>query len=193
MISAPARISLFVTLGIAAIDLLSCAFISSVVLFVMFLIPKTVAAGGGTGKEQTLAVHWAFTSNRAVLAIQLKPSPTATPVTIWTSPTPAFSDQDCAKLSASGGISGACSVTISEKRESGMLVIRKPLSGQWDVGVSYADSIDSENSPGPGSVSFEMSVIGKQAVTLEQQLSSGAPQLSIRKFAADHAGALDIP
>ena len=62
MNSSAGRLSLFLTLGIAAIDMLSCAFVSSILLFVMFLLPQQAAGGGATGTENFLIIHWSFSS-----------------------------------------------------------------------------------------------------------------------------------
>jgi hypothetical protein len=127
MNGANGRLSLFLTLGIAAIDMLSCAFVSSVLLFVMFLQPQQASGGGTAGSESELIFHWAFTSPAGtVFAITLQ-APGQRPQTVW-SDIPETADKACFWLSKAPADAHACSLVGAH---DGMLIIQQPRSGAW--------------------------------------------------------------
>jgi hypothetical protein len=179
------RTSLFLTLGIAAVDMLSCAFISAIILFVMFLIPKNQASAGGTGSGHLLVLHWAFDSSPAVLKITLEPHDTSQ-VAVW-SDQAEFSGIDCANLSTDSRNSNACRIIATPDHASGMIVIVKPRKGMWNVSFQYADTVTSENSQGPDTVTFAASMIVREAVTVSKSLlpTAEGPGVLLNQLAKD--------
>jgi hypothetical protein len=144
MIGRGGRVSLYLTLGVAAIDLLSCAFVSSVLLFIMFLLPQQASGVGISGSEHHLILHWAISSlnssspNSTVLGIELEP-PSGKPAMIW-------SDQKdsvlnvCASLSIATDVTNACHVVFAEdnRNPDGMSIVEELDNGGLD-GYRIAD------------------------------------------------------
>jgi hypothetical protein len=161
--SSAGRLSLFLTLGIAAIDMLSCAFVSSVLLFVMFLLPQQSAGGGVTGTENFLIIRWSFSSHYATaLRIELDP-PGDVPRVIW-SDDPGSVNSVCANLSKAAELSSACYLLPTDPRDlDGMLVIEQPRSGDWKVVVGNSDTASHMNAGDEQAVDFLLTVIGKDA------------------------------
>src|ERR1043166_4758360 len=111
--TSPRSISLYLTLGIAAIDMLCCAFIASILLFLMFLIPAPAPAGGAAGSERSLALRWVLDSGKAVLRLSIKP-PNTDAVVIWSDTSDVFQAQSslCANLSKKGADPNACRLFV---------------------------------------------------------------------------------
>ena len=186
----PGRISLFITLGIAAIDMLSCAFVSSILLFVMFLLPEQTTAGGATAAQNLLVFQWSFVSqNQVVLAIELEP-PGEQPATIW-SDDPQSLAKVCNRLSKATDVADPCQLYIpnSQNDLDRMLVIEQPKSGDWGAKVLSGDTATHGNGGDDKPVSFRLTVIGKEVLSIEvDNLDIGLPiDLSNPSVAPSHA------
>jgi hypothetical protein len=158
------RLSLFITLGIAAIDMLSCAFVSSILLFVMFLLPAHSVGGGATGTENLLIINWSFSSRYSTaLRIELDP-PGDVPRIIW-SDDPGSIDKVCSNLSQSLDYSNACYLVLPTDPNDldGMLIIEQPRRGGWKVVVRSSDTTSHMNAGDDQPVDFLLTVIGKES------------------------------
>ena len=190
--SGPAtRMSLFVTLGIAAIDMLSCAFVSSILLFIMFLIPQQAAGGGTGGSENLLVLQWTFEkTGDAVLAFRLL-APNQRRQTILTDDLNSLGEA-CSRLSKAN----ACKlITATSGQLDGMLLIQKPVSGDWDIEVSNSDtSSHGNNKDQDGAVSFRLTIVGKSSVTLPFDQMPPGPweRVSLRLLSASDRLALHV-
>lgn len=167
MTSSARRISLFVTLGIAAIDMLSCSFIASILLFLMFLLPSAGAGGGAaTGSEKLLAFQWTIASSTAVLNIVVGPS-TDSAVSIWSDDPDALTrTRGCALLSKQASLESCrLFITSDAERTDGMLIIKDPKVGEWNAAFSYADSRHHLNISSDPATDVNVMVIGSDTIT----------------------------
>lgn len=166
------RISLFITLGIAAIDMLTCAFVSAVVLFFLFLVPKQSA--GASSSEDLLLLHWsAVGAKRAIVGIRVERN--GQPSTIWSDDVQTV-DEVCSNLSRTPNIPDACyllnSVTGSLDQD-GILVITRPLAGQWSIAMAYGDTSDNGNSGNYPPVNLRVTLVRANAIELTTEVAPG--------------------
>jgi hypothetical protein len=180
------RISLYLTLGIAAVDMLMCAFISTVVLFIMFLMPGKEPSGGGTGSENQMVFQWEFTSRKSVVRIDFNRDGSSEDIYVWSNDPELWPSPDlCAELSNSMDRS-ACRLIISDDGIGGMLIIQDPKSDKWDVTVAYADSADSSNGSALDDLDFSMTAIGVGSLQiLFSQLPKDGSSVSLRETALE--------
>lgn len=186
--ASPRSISLYLTLGVAAIDMLSCAFIASVLLFIMFLVPAPAPADGAAGSERSLAFLWVMDSGKAVLRLSIKP-PNADTVVIWSDTPDVFQARPslCANLSKKGTDLNACRLFVPPDSEKahGMLHIDNPVSGPWNVEISFGDSWKHMNAEGPSEVNVGMTVIGRDTISATLRgLRPRQPAVGLRGAAA---------
>ena len=188
------QLSLFLTLGIAAIDMLSCAFVSSVLLFIMFLQPQPASGGGTAGSESALIFHWSFTSpSGTVLAITLQ-APGQRPQTIW-SDIPDTGDKACFWLSKAPADARACSLVLpaDPAAHDGMLIIQQPRSGAWNAKFTYADTKSHGNVRADDvAVDVRLTVIGKDVLSIAVKGFGPGNQINIRDKAPAKSVALDV-
>jgi hypothetical protein len=191
------QISLLVTIGIAAIDLLTCAFVSSVVLFVMFLVPS---ASGGTAEvgdpNDILMLDWTYATvgaiSRPVIAIQLGHD--GQQLTVWSDMNAEQIDDACLKLSAAHDPKGHCSVShsASDSGGEGILLITQPVKAQWSVGVAYADTEDDANSGNYPPLEMDMTIVGNGVVDLSgMSLNFGDGLTPLDKLPGQNASDLE--
>lgn len=192
---ASGKISLFITLGIAAIDMLSCAFVSSVMLFVLFLMPQQSISGRDTGSQATLILHWVFASqNSTVLSIELT-LPDQDPQVIY-SDDPETLAQHCDALVRPQPATGSCNLIRPESPSdlSGMLVIQNPRPGAWKVSMSYADTVSHGGSHDEDPVDLRLTLIGKDTLTVAINGFRPIDEVDVRAkaAAAGKASLLDV-
>jgi hypothetical protein len=191
------QISLLVTIGIAAIDLLTCAFVSSVVLFVMFLVPS---ASGGTAEvgdpNDILMLDWTYATakliSRPVIAIHLGHGDDQ--VTVWSDMSAGQIDDACLKLSRAHDTKGHCSVSqsASDSGGEGILLITQPVKAQWSVGVAYADTEDNANSGNYPPLEMGITIVGKSVVDLSgMSLKFGDGLTPLDRLAGQNASDLE--
>lgn len=166
------RASLFITLGIAAIDMLTCAFVSAIVLFFLFLVPKHAA--GGSDSQDLLFLHWsALGSTGAVIGITLERDGRRS--TIW-SDDPQRAQEVCPDLSRTPDITDACYILNSGNDSSdqdGVLMINRPKTGQWSVAMTYGDTSDNGNGGNYHPVELRVTLVGDGAIDLVAQVAAG--------------------
>jgi len=170
------RLSLVLTLGIAAIDMLSCAFVSSILLFVMFLLPQQSSGGGGaTGAENYLLVHWSFTSRyETALGIELE-APGDAPRVIW-SDDPESIVRACANFSSADDYMNSCRFILpADSRDlDGMLLVQQPRKGDWKIVIRNADSTSHGNFKEEQPVNVMFTIVGSDSISrLIKGLSPG--------------------
>jgi hypothetical protein len=171
-----ARLSLFITLGIAAIDMLSCAFVSSVLLFVMFLLPQQSSGASISGSENHLIVHWTFNSvHMATFRIELVP-PGEAAQAIWSDDEPDAVREVCENLSKGRTPSSACYLIrpVTPRDRDGMLVIEEPRTGKWQLTMRNGDTTTHTNAADEQPIDFVLTVIGKEILSMQvRELSPG--------------------
>lgn len=182
----PGRISLFITLGIAAIDMLTCAFISSIVLFLMFLTPRESSQAAALVPQDVLMMHWVFPGAAGAL-FGLQIGPPGNMCLLWTDEATEKIQDRCAGLSKTSG-AGAVRViksgarSIRDPTQDGVLAIADPVAGVWAVNVVYADTADHAMTLGAPVVAT-ISVVAKEAAVVQVTLEPG--QEIILRDAAD--------
>ncbi|CAO3433885.1 hypothetical protein [Azospirillum endophyticum] len=175
--TSPGRISFFITLGIAAIDMLTCAFISTVMMFVMFLTPRDSSQATVLAPQDVLMMHWVFPgSPGALFGLQVGP-PGNNMCLLWSDENAEQIQDRCAplsKMAKAGAIrvfkSGARSV--HDPTQDGLLAIAEPIAGSWTVNVIYADTADHAITLGRPVVAT-ISVVAKEAAVVQVPLEPG--------------------
>jgi hypothetical protein len=174
--TSPLRISFFITLGIAAIDMLTCAFISSVVLFVMFLMPREGPQATALASQDVLMMHWVFPGAPGAL-FGLQIGPLNNICLLWSDEDADKIQDRCAGLSKTAK-AGAFRVLKSGARslrdptQDGVLAVVEPITGAWTVKVIYADTADHAMTRGKP-VFATISVVAKEAVVVQVALEPG--------------------
>ena len=190
------QISLLVTIGIAAIDLLTCAFVSSVVLFVMFLVPAASSGAPEIGDpNDILMLDWTYTTangvSRPVIGIYLGND--SAQVAVLSDMTDDEIDQACLKLSAAHDPAGHCSVSESTTGSGGegILLIAQPVKSQWTAAVAFADTHDNVNSGDYPPLEIGITIIGNGVVDLPgTSLILGAQPTPLDRLPGQNAGDL---
>lgn len=191
MISVSRRTTFFLTLGISAIDLLTCAFVASVVLFLVFLAPRTSGMSDFVGGEDVFLVYWTIGNGKqAVVGITLGDERNSQ--FIWSDvDEDALADQ-CRFLTRSKEPSSACylSNTHSEntrgegaQKTSGVLLVREPARGNWKVGFSYSDTEDASNAGNYDPINLDVTVVRNEAATIENVKLNPGEQVDLVSMA----------
>lgn len=175
--TSPGRISFFITLGIAAIDMLTCAFISTVMMFVMFLTPRDSSQATVLAPQDVLMMHWMFPgAPGALFGLQVGP-PGDNMCLLWSDEDAEQIQDRCAplsKMAKAGAIrvfkSGARS--LHDSTQDGLLAIAEPVAGSWTLNVIYADTADHAMTLGRPVV-VTISVVAKEAVVVQVTLEPG--------------------
>lgn len=175
--TSPGKLSLFITLGVAAIDMLSCAFISATVLFVMFLVPASSPGTAAAGTQNVLMVHWSSNAPPGA-TIGLEIGPKNNPTLIWSDSREADLAALCDRLSklATQGACALLEAAPARKKEAaldGVLAIAEPISGEWDLTVIYADSSLKGNAGVPGDIKVTFTIVGSDALVVDLALAAG--------------------
>lgn len=170
------RISFFITLGIAAIDMLTCAFISTIVMFVMFLTPRDNSQATALAPQDVLMMHWVFPGGPgALFALQF--GPPGNMCLLWSDEDAEQVQNRCASLSKTSR-AGAFRVLKSGARslrdttQDGVLAVAEPVAGAWTVNVIYADTADHAMMLGRPVVAT-ISVVAKEAAVVQVPLEPG--------------------
>ncbi|MET4841504.1 hypothetical protein ABIF62_001999 [Bradyrhizobium japonicum] len=168
--------SLVVTLGVAAIDMLCCAFVCSVVLFLIFLLPQRAASSDAAGTEDLLLIKWSLdTRTDVVLGVEITP-PGDTPAMIWTDDPSSMTDA-CARLSLAKDLRNSCYMITPDDPRSleGLLVIERPKPGEWGAIIHSSDTKSHYYAPDSETVALDLVVVGTEVFTYRvSQLKPGA-------------------
>jgi hypothetical protein len=149
------RQNLMVALGISAIDVLCCALVSSILLFLILTAPtKKIDESVSGGSEPTIRIFVAVSSDVPdvpIIRVLVYPGSEADvlPVEFWASnmsqvarPTSAIKLGDVSSLYRDGGDAWWIPSQLPAKGEaqmpSSMLAVRKPKIGNWKIQLEYA-------------------------------------------------------
>jgi hypothetical protein len=142
------RQSVVITLGISAIDVLSCAMISSFVLFLVFtgtLPPLGHHMNKGNSGPSALVVHMKYQYSESVFNLILVPrSATAASkqeqILLWTDESSKTELLRGIDNRTTGSAAGVFSWNATPALAEAMLIIERSDPIAWDVSVSYADA-----------------------------------------------------
>jgi hypothetical protein len=190
--TAPGKISFLITLGVAAIDMLSCAFISATVLFVMFLVPASSSGSTAAGNQNVLMVHWsANVAEGSIIGLEIGPK--TDPTMIWSDSGDTELNSLCARLSKLT-VQGACTLLApgseAETKHGtleGALAIAEPISGEWGLTLVYADSAPRGNAEVFDDLAATLTVVGSDASVVEITLAAGEEKSILQAQDADVA------
>ncbi|MCJ9750681.1 hypothetical protein MOV61_08125 [Neorhizobium sp. BETTINA12A] len=186
--TAPGKISFFITLGVAAIDMLSCAFISATVLFVMFLVPASSSGSTAAGNQNVLMVHWsANVAEGSIIGLEIGPK--TDPTMIWPDSGDTELNSLCARLSKLT-VQEACTLLApgSEAKHGtleGALAIAEPISGEWGLTLVYADSAPRGNAEVFDDLAVTLTVVGSDASVVDITLAAGEEKSILQAQDAD--------
>jgi hypothetical protein len=150
---------LLLALGIAAIDMLCCAFIATILLFLALTKPPTPALAASKSSQgvSIVVITFGFSPSDAVVTMVItdprgvasKPFAPAKRVVNWPFP---YSNDFVKRVS---WISG------SDPTDSdGALRLEAPSTGKWTINVSYVGMPDDMRSSAPNAVGLKIFSIG---------------------------------
>lgn len=175
-----------ITLGVAAIDMLCCAFVSSILLFVMFLLPQQAAGSDSAGTEDLLLVKWALDSKTEVtLGLEMRP-PQDEPMMIW--PVEPSSVMDaCARLSVSKDLANSCYFVLPSDPRSlyGMLVIEQPKRGDWGIKIYSSDTTSHYYAADAETIALDIVVVGNEVYSYRTDGLKPGQSVDLRNVKGD--------
>lgn len=178
--------SLLITLGVAAIDMLCCAFVSTVLLFVMFLLPQQTAGSDLAGPEDLLLVKWSLDSKTEVtLGIEIGPLQGDLQM-IWGNDPSSMTDA-CANLSRSIDLRNACYFSIPRDPRSleGILVIERPKEGKWGLKVYSSDTSSHYYAEDFEPIALQVVVVGREVSTYRIDALNPGTSIDLRNVKGD--------
>ena len=183
--------SFFLTLGISAIDLLTCAFVASVVLFLVFLAPRASGKSDYVGGEDAFLVYWTIGNGKqAVVGIEIGNERNIQFI-------PSDVDEDalgdqCRFLTKSKEPKASCYLANTRPSRSseaktenlgGILLVKEPAKGNWQVGVSFSDTADWSNAGNYEPIILDITVVRNEATTFENVKLNPGEQVDLFSIA----------
>lgn len=147
--------SMVITLGISAIDVLSCAMISSFVLFLVFTGTLFRRAHHNTNKgnngSPALVLHIQYRNQESVFNLILEPRAVASAskheqILLWTDESSKTVSLQGLENETTGSAPGVFSWNATPALKEALLIVERPVPIAWDVSVSYADAPSLEDS-----------------------------------------------
>jgi hypothetical protein len=185
----PSRDNLVVALGISAIDVLTCALVSSIVLFLILAAPARTTLHGREGlPDDGLVVQFAIGTPGTAVRVLVFPGQAATvlPVEFWSNRPPTsrrprgpddlgvisslYRNGGYAKwiLSAEGSSSDRASqLTLPEAT----LVVNRPAAGKWRIKLAYSDFAEGQLAPESVDVSVVVTSIVRDCPSISKDIT----------------------
>lgn len=166
--------------------MLCCAFVSAVLLFIMFLLPPQAAGSDLAGPEDLLLVKWSLDSKTPVaLGMEIGPSKDDLQM-IWGNDPSSMTDA-CAKLSRSIDLGNACYFGIPSDPRSleGILVIERPRQGKWELKIYSSDTDSHYYADDAETIALQVVVISREVSTYRADVLKPGTSIDLRSVKGD--------
>jgi hypothetical protein len=132
---------LIVALGISAVDMLCCAMVAALVLFLVFASQRTVAKNDGarTTAERTLHIAYKLEPNRSIIVLRMKKGQAGS-VDFWSDIPEQGFVRDSKKRDPLVEPSGYAYASMEPHNGIFDLVVGRLNGDDWELALAYADT-----------------------------------------------------